>query len=133
MRSDQRQDHQHVEQHRELELVAERSCRPGRASGGQLLLAERDVATVGFAALSDADARSAEPNNKRERERDLHEQRQKNGGNRHQFLLANGGKSLTSSCPAWCRASTSFCVAKPQDVDGRDKPGHDGEVSALIR
>ena len=26
-----------------------------------------------------------------------------------------------------------LCVAKPQDVDGRDKPGHDGEVSDLSR
>ncbi|MBV9983132.1 MAG: penicillin-binding protein 1C [Bradyrhizobium sp.] len=30
-----------------------------------------------------------------------------------------------SSCPALCRASTSF-LAKNEDVDGRDKPGHDG-------
>jgi penicillin-binding protein 1C len=29
------------------------------------------------------------------------------------------------SCPALCRASTSF-LAKNEDVDGRDKPGHDG-------
>ena len=29
-----------------------------------------------------------------------------------------------SSCPALCRASTSF-VAVKQDVDGRAKPGHD--------
>src|SRR4051812_32867118 len=28
-----------------------------------------------------------------------------------------------SSCPALCRASTSFCCE--QDVDGRDRPGHD--------
>ena len=28
-----------------------------------------------------------------------------------------------SSCPALCRASTSFFVA--EDVDGRDEPGHD--------
>ena len=33
-------------------------------------------------------------------------------------------RSLNSSCPALCRASTS--LRQPtQDVDGRDKPGHD--------
>ena len=31
----------------------------------------------------------------------------------------------TSSCPALCRASTSFFILRKQDVDGRDKPGHD--------
>src|SRR5687768_9372355 len=36
----------------------------------------------------------------------------------------------STSCPAICRASTSSWAAK-QDVDGRDKPGHDGcEVAA---
>jgi hypothetical protein len=30
-----------------------------------------------------------------------------------------------SSCPALCRASTSFFVGASKDVDGRDKPGHD--------
>jgi len=30
-----------------------------------------------------------------------------------------------SSCPALCRASTTFIHAKRQEVDGRDKPGHD--------
>jgi hypothetical protein len=30
----------------------------------------------------------------------------------------------SSSCPALCRASTS--LAAREDVDGRDKPGHDG-------
>src|SRR6185437_8263335 len=36
-----------------------------------------------------------------------------------------------SSCPALCRASTPFFFRR-QDVDGRDKPGHDdeGESSA---
>src|SRR5580704_4008503 len=33
-----------------------------------------------------------------------------------------------SSCPASCRASTSFLASRKQDVDGRDKPGHD-EIS----
>jgi len=31
----------------------------------------------------------------------------------------------SSSCPALCRASTSFFVRGKQGVDGRDKPGHD--------
>src|SRR5205807_10206584 len=31
------------------------------------------------------------------------------------------------SCPALCRASTSFFVASYQDVDGRDEPGLDEE------
>jgi hypothetical protein len=35
--------------------------------------------------------------------------------------------SMISSCPALCRASTAFLVAGKQDVDGRDKPGHDLE------
>jgi hypothetical protein len=30
-----------------------------------------------------------------------------------------------ASCPALCRASTSLRLRKKQDVDGRDKPGHD--------
>jgi hypothetical protein len=29
------------------------------------------------------------------------------------------------SCPALCRASTAFFSLNKQDVDGRDKPGHD--------
>ncbi len=33
-----------------------------------------------------------------------------------------------SSCPALCRASTSLHQDK-KDVDGRDKPGHDGGVA----
>ncbi len=32
---------------------------------------------------------------------------------------------MTSSCPALCRASTSS-ITTSKDVDGRDKPGHDG-------
>ncbi len=32
----------------------------------------------------------------------------------------------TSSCPALCRASTSYGRHRIKDVDGRDKPGHDG-------
>jgi hypothetical protein len=32
-----------------------------------------------------------------------------------------------SSCPDLFRASTSFLAAREQDVDGRDKPGHDVE------
>jgi hypothetical protein len=30
-----------------------------------------------------------------------------------------------SSCAGLSRASTSFFVGMKQDVDGRDKPGHD--------
>jgi len=30
-----------------------------------------------------------------------------------------------SSCPALCRASTSWLHSSKKDVDGRDKPGHD--------
>jgi hypothetical protein len=30
-----------------------------------------------------------------------------------------------SSCPALCRASTPFLAVTLQDVDGRNKPGHD--------
>jgi len=38
--------------------------------------------------------------------------------------IKSGNDELPSSCPASCRASTSFGSPK-QDVDGRDKPGHD--------
>src|SRR6267378_3365360 len=31
------------------------------------------------------------------------------------------------SCPRLSRASTSYFLTQPQDVDGRDKPGHDDE------
>jgi CubicO group peptidase (beta-lactamase class C family) len=34
--------------------------------------------------------------------------------------------SIGSSCPALCRASTSLLHRGKKDVDGRDKPGHDG-------
>jgi hypothetical protein len=37
-----------------------------------------------------------------------------------------------SSCPASCRASTSFFCAH-EDVDGRDKPGHDGVRDSASR
>jgi hypothetical protein len=33
-------------------------------------------------------------------------------------------KAFRSSCPRWSRASASFFLGR--DVDGRDKPGHDG-------
>src|SRR6185295_2685975 len=36
---------------------------------------------------------------------------------------------LAPSCPALCRASTPYFLMK-QDVDGRDKPGHD--VASLL-
>src|SRR5258708_14238896 len=32
-----------------------------------------------------------------------------------------------SSCPALCRASTSYLCAPKEGVDGRDEPGHDGD------
>jgi len=35
-------------------------------------------------------------------------------------------QAALSSCPALCRASTSHAQSEPKDVDGRDKPGHDG-------
>jgi hypothetical protein len=34
----------------------------------------------------------------------------------------------SSSCPALCRASTSSLHLSKKDVDGRDKPGHDGKI-----
>jgi protein ImuA len=37
-----------------------------------------------------------------------------------------------SSCPALCRASTSFGGTLKQDVDGRDKPGHDGRERGVL-
>jgi hypothetical protein len=40
-------------------------------------------------------------------------------------LLLPASSDSDSSCPALCRASTSFLMLQ-QDVDGRDKPGHDG-------
>ena len=36
------------------------------------------------------------------------------------------------SCPALCRASTSFCARSDKDVDGRDEPGHDGGVGQTL-
>src|SRR4029077_18000113 len=35
------------------------------------------------------------------------------------------------SCPALCRASTSLRRSNKQDVDGRDKPGHDERESPI--
>src|SRR5262249_48794025 len=37
-----------------------------------------------------------------------------------------------SSCPRLSRASTSFASAR-KDVDGRAKPGHDGEMLKILR
>jgi hypothetical protein len=37
------------------------------------------------------------------------------------------------SCPASCRASTSFSTNAAKGVDGRDKPGHDKEDVAQDR
>jgi penicillin-binding protein 1C len=34
--------------------------------------------------------------------------------------------SVHSSCPGLSRASTSYSGDSKKDVDGRDKPGHDG-------
>jgi hypothetical protein len=34
-----------------------------------------------------------------------------------------------ASCPALCRASPSWLAFSKQDVDGRDKPGHDENAS----
>src|ERR1700730_6412200 len=40
------------------------------------------------------------------------------------------GCLYTTSCPALCRASTSYVVAA-KDVDGRDEPGHDDKEILL--
>jgi precorrin-3B synthase len=37
-------------------------------------------------------------------------------------------RQVLSSCPALCRASTSSNSSELKDVDGRDKPGHDGNA-----
>src|SRR5437588_1651722 len=37
-----------------------------------------------------------------------------------------GATNLDSSCPRLSRVSTSCFSCKIKDVDGRDKPGHDG-------
>src|ERR1700730_9363659 len=39
--------------------------------------------------------------------------------------------SHCSSCPALCRASTTMGPKDKKDVNGRQKPGHDGDLSAL--
>jgi hypothetical protein len=45
-------------------------------------------------------------------------------------MLSRAAIKEKSSCPALCRASTPY-FQQPQDVDGRDKPGHDaGGVTA---
>jgi hypothetical protein len=36
-----------------------------------------------------------------------------------------------SSCPRVSRASTSFLRVRQKDVDGRDKPGHDGGMTEV--
>ncbi len=38
---------------------------------------------------------------------------------------------LPPSCPRLSRASTSFFPAKSEDVDGRDKPGHDESLYSV--
>ena len=44
------------------------------------------------------------------------------------FLIA---RTLTASCPGSSRASTSSGCAEQEDVDGRDKPGHDAHREAI--
>jgi len=36
------------------------------------------------------------------------------------------------SCPALCRASTSFLLHEVEDVDGRDEPGHDDNQKSKV-
>jgi hypothetical protein len=36
-----------------------------------------------------------------------------------------------SSCPRLSRASTSSFSLRKKDVDGRDKPGHDGRMTGV--
>src|SRR5260221_8301133 len=40
-------------------------------------------------------------------------------------LIGRNAPASPPSCPALCRASTSLQRCVSQDVDGRDKPGHD--------
>src|SRR5258708_23823391 len=42
-------------------------------------------------------------------------------------LLWSVGGQLSASCPGLSRASTSFFFNEREDVDGRDKPRHDGK------
>ncbi len=45
------------------------------------------------------------------------------------FSLERLARNYPSSCPALCRASTSFFARQEsKDVDGRDEPGHDESV-----
>jgi len=39
---------------------------------------------------------------------------------------------ISTSCPALCRASTPSARGRKQDVDGRDKPGHDERRKAVV-
>ncbi len=41
-------------------------------------------------------------------------------------------EQLSSSCPGLSRASTTFVAPGREDVDGRDKPGHDGVIKRRV-
>src|SRR5580704_225954 len=45
--------------------------------------------------------------------------------------MRNRRRLATPSCPGLSRASTSVSAAE-EDVDGRDKPGHDRELLLLV-
>src|SRR5262245_10765671 len=55
--------------------------------------------------------------------RTLHSTRRTGEGDDGAFTIHS------TSCPALCRASTPCFLEQKEDVDGRDKPGHDEENS----
>jgi hypothetical protein len=53
---------------------------------------------------------------------------------RRNDLICHPGEEPRTSCPALCRASTSSCARRrKEDVDGRDKPGHDDAGLKMVR
>jgi hypothetical protein len=56
----------------------------------------------------------------------LYDNRHFNNGKKAPAARGHDGRNPNSSCPALRRASTSLLSCCLKDVDGRDKPGHDG-------
>src|SRR5262245_12305658 len=96
---EQRQHHQHVEQHRQLELIVEAIANL-HDGGRPVALAERNVPHLGIAAAQGGEPARAKRKQQHKRERDLNKDRQQDGGGRHDCSQPAGfGATRTNILP----------------------------------
>ena len=130
-----------------MHLIYEALKKTGGKTDGDALVERHERDEVGKPARADLD-RSGNPRHRAER---LHPQGRKGRRRTLQCRVPDlrrgqgprqdeevtpasasfrgAGSALSTSCPASCRASTSFFPVGKEDVDGRDKPGHDDVVT----